>query len=83
MHVLLLATILIITYTRSIIKDFKVGYDEWRQDQIIQGSEPITQEVGTIGRLFEFETNALSFFNSVFIVIVIAFTFYIDLYFLY
>jgi len=33
--------------------------------------------------LFEFETNALSFFNSVFIVIVIAFTFYIDLYFLY
>jgi hypothetical protein len=32
MHVLLLATILIVTYTRSIIKDFKVGYDEWRQD---------------------------------------------------
>ena len=36
-----------------------------------------------IARLYEFETNGLSFFYNAIIVLVIAFTFFIDLYFIY
>ena len=83
MHVSLLSTILIVLFTRNVIKDFNLGYNEWRQSQVIRGFEPMTQEIGTIARLYEFETNSMAFFYNVLVVVVIALTFYVDLYFIY
>lgn len=83
MHVTLLTTLLIVTYTRQMIHDFKISYDAWKQQQVVSGLDPITQEVATIARLFEFETNGMAYFYNAFIIIIIAFTFYIDLYFAY
>lgn len=83
LHVTLLSSILIVTYTRTAIKDFNISYSEWRQSKIILGFSPTSQELGMIARLYEFETNGLSFFYNAIIILVIVFTFYIDLYFAY
>lgn len=83
MHVTLLTTMMIVCYTRSMIRDFNISYDVWRQQQIIRGLNPITQEVATIARLYEFETNSMSFFYNALVVLIIVFTFYIDLYFMF
>ena len=83
MHITLLTTLLIVIYTRQMIYQFKISYDAWKQQQVVLGLEPITQEVATIARLFEFETNGMAYFYNAFIIIIIGFTFYIDLYFAY
>jgi hypothetical protein len=40
MHVTLLSSIIIVSYTRTAIKDFNISYSEWRQRKIILGLLP-------------------------------------------
>jgi len=46
MHVALLVTILVVMYTRSVLKGIRISYTEWTQIEISRNRKPVSQELG-------------------------------------
>lgn len=48
MHAALLLTILVVTYTRSVLKGIRISYSEWQQKQMAKGLNPVSEAEGIV-----------------------------------
>jgi hypothetical protein len=83
LHVFMLITILIVSYTRNNVRDFNVSYNQWKQEKLVRGQVPITLEQGMIARLYEFNSDFFAFFQNLCVYLVISLTFLMDLWMIY